>query len=120
MLYGLNTTSVSMYIPTQVEVVVYLKDLNCIIPKKGFFSDLFDTIMYMDVFLAYVSVYYVYSWLPEKSQKRVLGPLELELWMVVNFIMGSENQTWVLCKSSSYLFTYLSIPEIQGFNSTFP
>lgn len=77
-----------MYIPTQVEVVVYLKGLNWIIPKKGFFSDLFDIIMYMDVFLAYVSVYYVYSWFPEKSQKKVLDPLELELWMVVNFNMG--------------------------------
>ena len=35
-----------------------------------------------------------------RIQKRVLYPVEQELWMVVCYHVDFENQTWVLCKSS--------------------
>lgn len=36
------------------------------------------------------------------SQKRILDPLKLELWMVVNHFVGSENWIWVLCRGNKY------------------
>lgn len=34
-----------------------------------------------------------------RGHRRVLEPLGLELYIVVQFHMGSSNQTWVLWKS---------------------
>lgn len=34
-----------------------------------------------------------------RDQKRVRGPLELELTAVVSLCLGSGNPTWVPCKS---------------------
>lgn len=35
-----------------------------------------------------------------RGQKRILDPLELELWMLVNLCVGTGIQTRVLCKSN--------------------
>lgn len=34
------------------------------------------------------------------GQKRTLGPLELEIQVVVSCHVGASNQTLILCKSS--------------------
>lgn len=34
------------------------------------------------------------------GQKKILDPLEQELWVVVSHHVGAKNQTWVLSKTS--------------------
>jgi hypothetical protein len=40
-----------------------------------------------------------------RGQKRMLDPLELELWMVVSHHMGAGNETQALCKGQGLLST---------------
>jgi hypothetical protein len=37
---------------------------------------------------------------PQRSEKDILSPLELELHMVVNYCVGAGTQSWILQKSS--------------------
>lgn len=34
-----------------------------------------------------------------ESQKTLSDPLQLELWMVMNYHMNAGDRTWVLCKN---------------------
>jgi hypothetical protein len=43
------------------------------------------------------------------NPKRLLDPLELELWMVVSYPLGAENQIWALCKNK-YITESLLLP----------
>ena len=60
-------------------------------------KDLFLFYMH-ECFCMYICVPYICV-IAFGGQKRV-GPLELELQMVVSYHVGAENQTWVFCKSS--------------------
>ena len=40
--------------------------------------------------------------LPQEVRKRVLDPVELELWMVVSYPVGAGNLACVFCKSNKY------------------
>ena len=53
------------------------------------------------------------------DQKRELGPLELKLWMVVNWVLGIEpvgagDWTWVLEEESVLLTTEPSLQPLYG------
>ena len=56
------------------------------------------------LFYVYECFAYVYVFVPcvhmpgaLRDQKRALGPLELELQMIVSHHLGAGNQSWVLC-----------------------
>lgn len=51
-------------------------------------------------------------------QWRASDPMKLELLMLAGHIMGSENQTWTLCKEQPMLLnTELSLqPQVIFFN----
>ena len=54
-----------------------------------------------------------------KESRSLPGPLELELWMAMNYHVGAENQTLVFCKSSkrSYTMSHLYSPSLSVFKN---
>lgn len=63
------------------------------LPFISYFKDLFIFYMCISILPSLVYVCCVHS-----SQKKVLGPLELELQVVVNYHMGDGNLTQVCFK----------------------
>lgn len=56
-----------------------------------------------------VCIYAVHACLHQQGTEEVLGPLELELWMVVRDHVGARDQAWTLWKNScSFLLNHLS------------
>lgn len=66
---------------------------------SSFFHFNFYLFLCICVFCLYV---YPPQYMPgaHKCQKKTLDPLELELWMLVNYYVGAGNWNWVPCKSS--------------------
>lgn len=57
---------------------------------------------------ACMSVYHLYN--AHKDQRRALDPLELDLQVVMNSLVGVVNQTQILCKSNKYSYLLNDLP----------
>jgi hypothetical protein len=51
-----------------------------------------------------MSVYHVYSYRPHRGQKRILGPQELKLQLVISHHVGGRNRSWVPARAASTLY----------------